>query len=297
MNSKGDLQIKALEELAVKNNFTVAFLRKQISLGRLAFKKKDGAFYSTQSWIDAYKKDFTFLGFMIDRIFSENKTKDVSTPRKNSIIKTNKGKIIREGKINMDIEEAFVKKWNNEFRKIHKQFDGYIKENQEPKKTKRKFKNLHNIHSAVVAVAIMFLISFYSVNLMPNATEFFTKKIDLIVKTPYDYINQLALTNIIDENAVFEDKPLSSEQLSNYIKNKTANISFPAGTSMNINKKDIIGRVAGIEEEYVNDDNLKFFDKFKKASFKVFTKISEKQKRASLELNKKLNNFISLITE
>ena len=297
MNSKGDEKLKALSELSVKNNLTIIFLKKQISLGRLQFEKKGNSFYSTQSWIEEFRKNFTFSGFMFDRLYFKKNIQKPPASKENPPKKSS-GKIIKEEKVNIDIEEALVGKWNNEFRKINNQFDDLIKDSKSPKSKKAKndfVKNPHNIHSAIIAVAIMFLLSFYTVKLAPNAGEAFTKKIDAIIETPYNYINQLALINIIDEEDVLGIETPDSVQFSNYIKNKISNISYPAGTTLNIAQKDIVGRVAGIEEEYVGEENVKLIDRFKETTIEVFTKISDKQKRASLKLSDKLNDFISSI--
>ena len=310
MNSKGDEQLKTLSELAAKNNFTILFLNNQIALGRLMFEKKGKIFYSSQTWLEQYKKDFTFSGFMLDRVFPETKKDNFSETKK--VLSVNKqktkdlGNIIKEEKVNIDIEEAFVNKWNNEFRKINNDFNSLIKTSKtksthqanKDKKSKNEFvSNPHNVHSAIMAVAIMFLLSFYTVILMPNTADAFTRKIDAIIKSPHHYINQLALSRIIDEErASLEADVPSPEQLSKFIKNKASNISYPVGTSINLREDEIFGRVAGIEEEF-KGDNLGFIEKLKATTVEVFTKISDKQKRASLKLNDKLNNLISSIKD
>lgn len=300
MNSKGDKQLKTISDLSVKNNLTVAFFKKQISLGRLHFEKKGSTFYSTQSWIEEYKKNFTFSGFMFNKLYPENNIQKAPIAKKSSVKKSS-GKIIKEEKANIDIEEALVGKWNNEFRKINNQFDALVKDSNGPKNKKIKndfVKNPHNIHSALIATAIMFLLSFYTVTLSPNAANAFTKKIDSIVNIPHNYINELVLARIINDDELDLDaRTPSSEQLSTYIKNKTSNISYLPGTTLSIDQESVVGRVAGIEEEYNPEEDLKFISKFKKTSIEVFTKISDKQKRASLKLNDKLNNFIASITE
>ncbi|MDA3840501.1 MAG: hypothetical protein PF572_05390 [Patescibacteria group bacterium] len=293
MNLKGDGQLKPLAEIATKNNLTISFLQKQISLGRLMFKKKGKIFYSAQSWIEQYKKDFTFDGFMMDRIFSD-KEKNVLAPRKQK----NKsfGKIVKEEKADLDIEEALVGKWNNEFRKINDDFKNLTKTKNSKVKNDLS-SNPHNIHSAVLAVAIMFLLSFYVATLMPSTAESFTKKIDSLINTPYSYINKLALTKIIDEDrASLETGVPSSAQLSKYIKDKASKITYPAGTSIDVRGDEINGRVAGIDEG-IDVDDPKVIDRIKETTLKIFTTISDKQKRASLKLNEKLNNLISKIKE
>lgn len=299
MNSKGDQQLKALSKLSVENNLTITFLKKQISLGNLHFEKKGNVFYSTQDWIEEYKKSFTFSGFMLDRLYTSKENEKVIVSKK-QVSKKTSGKIIKEEKIDIDIEEALVSKWNNEFKKINNQFDTLVKESKgaKAKKVKNDFaKNPHNIHSAVIATAIMFLLAFYTVVLSPNTASIFTKKIDAAIEVPYNFINQLALINIIDEEDPLGIEIPDSKQFSNYIKNNTSNISYPAGTTMKVAKKDIVGRVAGIEEEYTQEDNLKIIDKLKKSTLEMFTKISDKQKKASLKLNDKLNDFLTGSTD
>jgi len=151
------------------------------------------------------------------------------------------------------------------------------------------------MHSAIIAVSILFLLSFYSVSLMPDAANAFTKKIDGVIKAPYSFINQLALNQIVDDNIVIQSEKPSSEQLSKYIKNKIKNISYPVGSTIDVDARDIVGRVAGIHEEYNEDAG--FFERVKKTSIEAFRKMSDKQKRASLKLNDKLNGFIASITD
>ncbi len=298
MNSKGEEKIKSLGMLAKENNLSLAFLKKQINLNKLRFEKKSGNFYSSQKWINDYKKNFTFSGFMMDRVYGQDNV-HVVKEKKSSLKKENKkqlGKIIKEKKtnLNIDIEKVFVKKWNKEFKEINNQFDDFIK-NSNKIKTKKNVndfvKNPHNIHSAVIAMAIMFLLSFYSVTMMPGTANSFTKRIDSIIKTPYEYLNNLAIKNINAEDNLQQTRP-SSEQLANYIKNKTNNISYVPGSSIKVEKQDILGRVAGVSEEY---DGETFLEKVRKTSLDIFVKISDKQKRASLKLNDKLNGFISSI--
>ena len=310
MNSKGDGQLKTLKELAIKNNLTISFLNQQIKLGRLDFEKKGKILYSSQTWIEQYQKDFTFYGFMMDRVFPKQSQK--RTPAINKKIATKNvkkkelGKIVKEEKVNIDIEEALVGKWNKEFRKINNDFNDFLnssnkkntkKNISKDKKINKSEINPHNIHSAVMAVAIMFLISFYTVSLAPNVAESFTKKMDTIVNAPYNFINQLAINNIIKKDDVEIKYGIpSSEQLSKYIKNHLSKISYPAGASVNVPQKDIAGKVAGIDEEYI-PDHQNIFDKIKKATIDTFTKLSDKQKSLSLKLNDKLTDIISSIND
>ncbi len=299
MNSKGDVQLQALSELANKNNLTISFLQKQIALGRLMFEKKGKSFYSTQSWVEQHKKDFTFDGFMLDRIFPRG-SKKVSES-KNSPKTEKTGKIVREEGVNIDLEQALVSKWNKEFKAINKDFENLAKTNKTHQKSVNKNKQNdlvskpRNVHSAVLVVVILFLLSFYAVTLLPNTAKSFTNKLDSIVNAPHIYINKLALTKIIDEEraSLNTDVP-RTEQLSKYIKNKVSNISYPAGTTIEVSSSEINGRVAGIEEGFNNND-LGLIDRLKKGSLGVLRTISEKQKKASLKLNDKLNNIISTI--
>lgn len=297
MNSSKNKQLKTLKSIAEENNFSVSFLNEKIKQGLLKFEKKGKAIYSTQEWLDEFKTNFTFSGFMF------NKFLDSNTPKKNTAIskpveiKTNNkkntkqlGEIIQEKELKIDLEEIFVKKWNNEFKKIHNNFKEQIVANGTSKKPHSS--KDYNIQIAIISVAIMFVISLYTVILLPGVSDTFTRKMDSFINSPYEKLNQIALKTIEEKSIYPDNKNITSKDLASYIKENASTISYPGGTIVDVREDEILGRVAGVEESFGKTE-AGFFQKIKNSTVEIFQKLSDKQKRASLKLSDELNKLIS----
>ncbi len=286
-------ELKTIKKFAEENNLSQSFLLEKIKQGLLTCEKKGKSIYLTDSLFQEYKKKYTFSGFMLEKTFPEkgsssgnNISVDDITATLNT--KKEKGAILKEEKVNVDLEEVFVKKWNNEFRKIH---DDFKKEVLKKENTKIHSKSNHSIHTAMIATAILFLISLYAVILLPGASGKFTEKLDFFVKSPYEKLNQIALGKIQKEN--LSTGIIESKDLANYIARSSSKISYPAGTEINLSEDDILGRVAGVEEIFSEDKEKSFFEKIKKEASEIFYKISEKQKNASNKLGESFGNLLS----
>ncbi|PLX20999.1 hypothetical protein C0584_04415 [Candidatus Parcubacteria bacterium] len=286
MNKQGVKKLVSLKVLAQDNGLTISFLTEQIKLERLKFEKKSNTVYSSQAWLDEYRRDFTFFGYMVNKNFPETNKKEEK--------KIETGKIIQEDKETIDIEKEFVSKWNKEFKKINDDFNSLVTSSPKSKKSKNDFAKAHNIHSAIIASAILLLLSFYTVFLFPEAADSLTRKIDFLVRVPYEKINSLVLTKVIDEEAsVAKKNTPSREELSNYIKEKSSSISYPSGSVIPVNENDIVlGEVAGIDEGFEDEEST---INARGLALTFFTSLAEKQKNASLKLNDKLSSWIDSI--
>lgn len=151
----------------------------------------------------------------------------------------------------------------------------------------------------VIASVVILIFSASLVYFSPARAQIFQAGFDKIYLYPVQEIKNLAVKyNIIRPQCSSPDKETKiitdKEILSNYIiENQNELQSDQSGKikSINVNKEDLVGRVAGIEER--NEDSKSNFLRLVLNDLKKTTKeISKKQKNLSLELEDRLNRLI-----